>query len=52
MSETATTTTEPTVAEMRAYLRAERPDLNVGLRGFLSQDAKDAFAAARAEGKV
>lgn len=45
-------TTEPTVREMRDYLRVHRPELNVGVRGFLSKDAKDAFAADRAAGKV
>ncbi len=50
MSETvtpvATTTAEPTVTEMRAYLRANRPDLNVGARGFLSAEAREAYKAA------
>ncbi len=45
MSETQTTT-EPTVAEMRAYLREHRPDLNVGQRGFLSAEAREAYKAA------
>lgn len=47
MSETATTT-EPTVAEMRAYLRENRPDLGVGARGFLSAEAKAAYNEAHA----
>ncbi|MBP2323325.1 hypothetical protein JOF56_003710 [Kibdelosporangium banguiense] len=43
MTETAT---EPTTAQMRAYLRANRPDLDVGIRGFLSKDAIKAYREA------
>lgn len=49
MSETTTTTApEPTVAQMRAYLRANRPDLGVGARGFLSAEAVAAYNEAHA----
>ncbi|WP_394620970.1 hypothetical protein JNUCC0626_18305 [Lentzea sp. JNUCC 0626] len=30
---------EPTTAQMRAWLRINRPNLGVGKRGFLSADA-------------
>jgi len=43
-------TTEPTVAEMRAYLRENRKDLNVGQRGFLSAEARAAYAEAHPQG--
>jgi hypothetical protein len=36
----------PTAAQMRAYLRANRPDLEVGRRGFLSTDAVAAYREA------
>ena len=46
MSETSTETTEPTTREMRAYLRANKPELGVGARGFLSKDAVNAYRQA------
>jgi hypothetical protein len=46
VNETETTTAEPTTAQMRAYLRANRPDLNVGVRGFLSAAAVKAYREA------
>ncbi len=47
MSETSTeTANEPTVREMRSYLRQNRPDLGVGARGFLSADAVKAYREA------
>lgn len=45
MSET-TITPEPTVRQMRTYLRQNRPDLGVGTRGFLSKDARNAYREA------
>ena len=49
MSETSTETPQPTVRQMRAWLRANRPDLNVGARGFLSAEAKAAYAEANGQ---
>ncbi len=46
MSETTAETTEPTVREMRAYLRQNKPELGVGARGFLSADAVRAYREA------
>ncbi len=48
MSETSTETTEPTVRQMRTWLRSneQTTGIAVGARGFLSADAVKAYRQA------